>query len=93
MRRELAPGLVWGGDFNHAMTGRENAGSKAGRGHVEGLLRSLRLRVPTTHLAHRIPSLLGIDHIAVPTDAVVSSATRVDATGLSDHDAYVVTLD
>jgi hypothetical protein len=75
------------------MTGREYAGGKAGRGHIEGLLRSLGLRVPTTHLAHRIPTLLSIDHIAVPTDSVVGSATRVDATGLSDHDAYVVTLD
>ena len=71
----------------------DQAGSKAGRGHIEGLLRSLRLRVPTTHLAHRIPGLLSIDHIAVPNDSVVSSARRVDATGLSDHDAYVVTLD
>ena len=93
LRPHLAPGVVWGGDFNHAMTGTECTGSKAGRGHIEGLLRSLRLRVPTTHLAHRTPGLLSIDHIAVPDDSVVSSASRVDATGLSDHDAYVVTLD
>ena len=89
----LTPTTVWGGDFNHAMTGTEQAGSKAGRAHIQDLLRSLRLRVPTTHLAHRIPGLLSIDHIAVPNDSVVSSARRFDATGLSDHDAYVVTLD
>ena len=93
---QLAPHLsadvVWGGDFNHAMTGTERAGSMAGRGHIQELLRSLRLRVPTTHLAHRIPGLLSIDHIAVSNDSVVSSAQRFDATGLSDHDAYVVTL-
>lgn len=84
---------IWGGDFNHAMVGKEWSGSKAGRGHIEGLLRALHLRVPTAHLAHRIEGLLSIDHIAVPTGSVVRSACRVDATGLSDHDAYVVTLD
>jgi endonuclease/exonuclease/phosphatase family metal-dependent hydrolase len=83
---------VWGGDFNHAMTGREYAGSRAGRGHIENLLTVLQLRVPTTHLAHRIPGLLSIDHIAVPRDSVVDSASRIDAPGLSDHDAYVVVL-
>jgi hypothetical protein len=88
----LGPDVTWGGDFNHAMTGTESAGSKAGRGHIEELLRSLHLRVPTTHLAHRIPTLLSIDHVAVPAGSVVSSATRIDAAGLSDHDAYVVTL-
>ena len=95
---ELAPHLsraqvIWGGDFNHAMVGREWAGSIAGRGHIEGLLSALHLRVPTTHLAHRIKGLLSIDHIAVPTGMTISHACRVDATGLSDHDAYVVTLD
>jgi hypothetical protein len=74
------------------MTGTEQAGSMAGRGHIQGLLGSLKLRVPTTHLAHRIPGLLSIDHVAVPHGWVVSGAHRVDATGLSDHDAYVVTL-
>jgi hypothetical protein len=88
----LTAATVWGGDFNHAMTGPEHAGSKAGRGHVQDLLRTLGLRVPTTHLAHRIPGLLSIDHVAVPNGSVVSSASRTDATGLSDHDAYVVTL-
>jgi endonuclease/exonuclease/phosphatase family metal-dependent hydrolase len=93
LRPHLRADVIWGGDFNHAMTGREYAGSKAGRGHIEGLLGSLPLRVPTTHLAHRIPGLLSIDHIAVPAGSVVSNACRFDATGLSDHDAYVVTLD
>ena len=92
LRDSLPPTLVWGGDFNHAMVGPECAGSLAGRKHIEGLLSELNLRVPTTHLAHRRPSLLSIDHIAVPTDSVVSDASRIDATGLSDHDAYVLTL-
>lgn len=46
-----------------------------------------------SHLPHRIPELLSIDHIAVPESAKIHSTTRViaqDAAGnrLSDHDAY-----
>ena len=93
LRPHLDRATIWGGDFNHALHGREYAGGRAGRVHVEGLLRELELRVPTTHLAHRIGGLLSIDHVAVPTGSVVSSACRVDGTGLSDHDAYVVTLE
>jgi hypothetical protein len=93
LREHLRPDVIWGGDFNHAMTGSEVAGSRKGRGHVHDLLRDLHLRVPTTHLAHRHPSLLSIDHIAVPGNADIGAVQRIDATGLSDHDAYVVTLE
>ena len=87
--------LIWGGDWNHAMSGREHAGSKAGRTHLVEALSRLGLRVPTADLAHRIPGLLSIDHIGVPLGANVDGAYRVDAGGpppLSDHDAYVVEL-
>ncbi len=87
--------LVWGGDWNHAMSGREWCGSKAGRDHIHRALHELKLRVPTADLAHRNPELLAIDHIAVPVDSTVVGTGRVDASGpppLSDHDAYVVEL-
>jgi hypothetical protein len=63
---------VWGGDWNHALTGREHAGSIAGRASIASALTELGLVVPTTDLAHRIDGLLSIDHIAVPegSDAV-----------------------
>ena len=81
---------IWGGDWNHSLSGAEWAGSKTGRGYVLATVAELDLQVPTALLPHRIPDVLSIDHIAVPTTWQVSPATRVDATGLSDHDAYVV---
>ncbi|MET1058843.1 MAG: endonuclease/exonuclease/phosphatase family protein [Nocardioides sp.] len=89
--------LVWGGDWNHALEGREYAGSKGGRQHVLRALDGLGLKVPTTPLPHRIGGLLTIDHIAVARAATVVSATRyvaeADGKRLSDHDAYVVETD
>jgi hypothetical protein len=89
-------GLVWGGDWNHAMAGREYAGGIVGRAHLTEAVEKLGLQVPTTQLAHRIPGLLSIDHIAVPVTAAVVSADRLSAQAdgrrLSDHDAYVVEL-
>ena len=89
-------GLVWGGDFNHALSGPEHAGSKGGRAALLEAVAVLDLQVPTADLPHQIDGLLTIDHIAVPSSAVVRSATRVtavvDGRPLSDHDAYVVEL-
>ena len=91
-------GTVWGGDWNHALSGPERAGSIGGRTALLGLIDMLDLMVPTATLAHCIPRLLSIDHIAVPTDLPVSGARRVVARDdadrrLSDHDAYVMTVD
>ncbi len=80
--------LVWGGDWNHALAGREYAGSKGGRDAVLTLVDELGLVVPTADQPHRIAGLLSIDHIAVK--AAPTSVMRVDAAGLSDHDFYVV---
>ena len=89
----LPPGdLVWGGDWNHSMSGREGAGGKAGRQHVLDAVGMLHLDVPTRDELHRIPEYLSIDHIAVP-QGWPAVAERVDADGLSDHDVYVVELD
>lgn len=90
----IAPGpLVLGGDWNHALNGDEHAGSKAGRAHVAALVRTRGLHVPTAALPHRIPGLLSIDHIAIPS-AWSATARRVvaesDGARLSDHDAYIV---
>ena len=89
-------GLVWGGDWNHALAGPEYAGSKAGRAHIHRALTDLRLQVPTAKLANRLPGLLTIDHIGVPESCEVVDARQVDASAggcrLSDHDMYVVEI-
>ena len=86
--------LVWGGDFNHALDGREYAGSIGGRRSISVALEALGLTTPTTDLPHQIETLLSIDHLAVPGGWAVTSAERVSAVResgrLSDHDAYVV---
>jgi endonuclease/exonuclease/phosphatase family metal-dependent hydrolase len=91
-----ADSLVWGGDWNHALSGKEYAGSQGGRSEVLRAIDELDLVVPTADLPHPIEGLLSIDHIAVP-GGVARGAERVSAeaggTRLSDHDAYVVELD
>ncbi|MFC7492756.1 MULTISPECIES: hypothetical protein [unclassified Nocardioides] len=84
--------FVWGGDWNHALSGREWSGSIGGRTSILAALEKLGLDVPTALLPHRIEGLLSIDHIAVPSGTEVTEATAVDADSLSDHDAYVVEL-
>lgn len=85
--------LVWGGDWNHALTGGEYAGSIGGRRAVLAALETLGLEATTTELPHRIDGLRTIDHVAVPV-GIGAEASRIDATHegkrLSDHDAYVV---
>jgi hypothetical protein len=86
--------FLWGGDWNHALSGREYAGSQDGRSYLLEVVKRRDLKVPTATLPHRLPNLLTIDHIAVPKTTRVISACRVDASAdgqrLSDHDAYVV---
>lgn len=88
--------LVWGGDWNHALTGREYAGSQGGRRAVLEALDTLGLEAPTATLPHAIEDLLSIDHIAVPL-GLDSTAARVsalrDGRRLSDHDAYVLDVE
>lgn len=84
--------LVWGGDWNHALTGREYAGSRAGRSSLLAAVDKLGLTVATTHQPQAIEALLSIDHIAVPERVEVADVRRVsaavDGRRLSDHDAY-----
>ena len=92
----LQGSVVWGGDWNHALHGPEYAGSQAGRAHIQNAIGQLELQVPTELLPHRIDGLLSIDLVAVPAGALVQTAERVaaatDQKRLSDHDAYVVTV-
>ena len=87
-------GLIWGGDWNHALSGRENSGSIGGRKSVLAAIERLRLKVPTQLLPHRIPDWLTIDHVAVGQTVGIIEARRIDASldgnRLSDHDAYVI---
>jgi hypothetical protein len=83
--------LVWGGDWNHALVGREYSGSIAGRQHVVDFLQRRRLSAPTATLPHPIAGLATIDHIAI-AEGVPAVASRFAADGLSDHDGYLVDL-
>lgn len=90
-----AGAVVWGGDWNHEMTGRLGAGSTTGRDVILRLLRERKLQVPTSVLGAE-GGYGSVDHIAVPEDWKVMSVERhVAAVGgrrLSDHDAYVVEI-
>src|SRR4051794_4567783 len=85
--------LVWGGDWNHALSGYEGVGSKGGRAHLLAAVEKLGLSVPTAALLHRLDGHLSIDHIAVDADREVAAVERLSAVGLSDHDCYVVELE
>lgn len=84
--------LVWGGDWNHSLSGREWAGSSAGRADLATLVGELGLCVPTAGLSHALAGLLSIDHVALKGGA--NEARRVvaseDGERLSDHDLYLV---
>jgi len=86
--------LCWGGDWNHAFSGPDYAGGRAGRTALAEAVADLGLSVPTAQLPHALGGLLSLDHIAVPSSWNVLSAERIpgtDVTGrLSDHDLYVV---
>jgi hypothetical protein len=85
---------VWGGDWNHALTGREYSGALEGRESIEAAFGRLRLVAPTASLPHQIAGLLTIDHVAVPAAWKVERTEQVPAhvsgAWISDHDAYVV---
>lgn len=86
--------LCWGGDWNHAFSGPEYAGSKPGREAIKRALTTRGLTITTAELPHALDGLLSIDHIAVPSGWHVLSTERgsaeADGIRLSDHDLYVV---
>jgi hypothetical protein len=83
--------LVWGGDWNNALTGTKCGASEEGREYLLDAIKELRLKVPTADLPHRDEGFYSIDHIAVPSTWVVQGAWRVVVDPkVSDHDAYIV---
>lgn len=95
MERLPLEGLVWGGDWNHALSGREWSGSIGGRSAITATLDELGLGVPTAALPHQLDGLLSIDHVAVPksTRAVATAhSALIEGGRYSDHDAYVVEI-
>jgi hypothetical protein len=86
--------LVWGGDWNHELTGRLHAGTRVGRAAIVDALERLDLSVPTASLsaAGGGPT---IDHIAIGSTQEGSAEQHTAAAPegrLSDHDAYVVEI-
>lgn len=94
---ETAAPIVWGGDWNHELTGRMHAGSRDGRMSILGALDRLGLSAPTDASPHRLVGAPSINHVAVPAFWAVASAERVsaivDGVELSDHDVYVVEIE
>lgn len=93
---EAAGPTVWGGDWNHALSGQEWTGSQEGRGYILDGVGRLALQVPTAAAPHRIDGLLSIDHIAIPAEWTVHTVEHhpgsYDDVNLSDHDAYVIEI-
>jgi hypothetical protein len=80
---EAAVSRVWGGDWNHAMSGREWSGSHEGRRAILEAVGHLGLQVVTDKAPHQISGLLSIDHIAIPATWTLptSSIIRPSGTG------------
>lgn len=85
--------LIWGGDWNHSLSGRV-VGSRVGRIVVLELVEQLQLQVPTADLPHQLDGVRTVDHVAVPAEWEVVDRGRVPASSggkwLSDHDLYVL---
>jgi hypothetical protein len=92
LKESQKPDLVWGGDWNHAFIGPEQAGSDEGRDHLFKATTALNLQVPTAGLLYQENLCYSIDHVSVPFAWKIKNASRVMAVGLSKHDAYVIEL-
>jgi hypothetical protein len=97
LQGHISATTVWGGDWNQALEGREFVGTLAGRRRLLDMVEAAGLSVPTRSLSSRTPGHRSIDHIAVPVTWEVHSAYRVraevDGRRLSDHDAYVISVE
>jgi hypothetical protein len=87
--------LVWGGDWNQALDGQDTVSTNAGRIALDELIKALRLKVPTSILAHAADGgTCSVDHVAVSRRWNVGASSRLVAERqLSDHDAYVVEVE
>jgi hypothetical protein len=97
LRMHLDETTIWGGDWNQALEGSEYVGTRDGRDQIIELIATSCLSVPTRSLGSATSGQRSIDHIAVPMGWNVHGAIRVLAqvggNRLSDHDAYVITVD
>jgi hypothetical protein len=97
LREHIDKTTIWGGDWNQALEGRDYVGSSGGREEILKLVNDSQLSVPTSTLASASRGHRSIDHIAVPISWDVTGAHRLGAAvagqRLSDHDAYVVSVD
>ena len=88
---------VWGGDWNQALEGRDYVGSMVGREKILELVNDAGLSVPTGALGSASRGHRSVDHIAIPISWDVVGVQRRQAAvaghRLSDHDAYVVSID
>lgn len=97
IRDERRPGedVIWGGDFNQGLVGRDYVGTTRGRQSLKRTFEDLGLRVPTMHQPAQIETHPAIDHIAVPAYWDGPAETQVhrpklDGRFLSDHALYLV---
>ena len=97
LREHIDEATVWGGDWNQALEGRDYVGSLTGRTEILELVHDSHLSVPTSALGSASKGHRSIDHIAVPINWNVVGAhllrAAIEGHRLSDHDAYVVTVD
>lgn len=89
--------VVWGGDFNQALSGRDYVGSDAGRAALSKAFKHLGLRAVTVEAGGQIPPHLSIDHVAIPkgweAGDVDVQRPQPDGRCLSDHPSYVVSVE
>lgn len=89
--------IVWGGDFNQALSGRERAGTDVGRAALLSALTRLGLRAVTLEANGQDSRHRSIDHIAIPSGwrSTVAKVQRPQHGRqlLSDHPSYVVSVE
>lgn len=87
--------VIWGGDFNQGLSGRDYVGTLQGRATLLGAMETFGLQVPTRDLPAKIEAHPAIDHIAIPAAWRVVALPEPhtperDGRPLSDHALYLV---
>jgi Endonuclease/Exonuclease/phosphatase family len=89
--------VVWGGDFNQALSGRDYVGSDAGREALSRAFKHIGSRAVTIESDGQVTPHQSIDHIAVPkawrSEDVEVQRPQSDGRFLSDHPSYVVAVE
>lgn len=87
--------VIWGGDLDQSLAGRDYVGSLIGRVALTNAFDDLELKVPTMHLPAHIDAHPAIDHIAIPATWQLQKPPGVhkpvhETKPLSDHALYIV---